>query len=63
MAELAASNTGTERIVADTDRVVLELIRERIVALGHGTDEDANALLGSKILNVVPHSHDLRIER
>lgn len=63
VAELAASNTGTKRVVADTDGIILELISERIVALGHGTDEDADALVRSKILYVVSNSHDLGVER
>jgi len=60
--ELAASNTGTQRVVANTDGIILELIGERIIAFGHGTNEDTNALLGSQILNVIPNSYNLGVE-
>lgn len=62
MAKSAASNTGTQAEVADTDRVVLELVGEGVVTLGHGTNEDANALLGFELGNVVAHANDGRIE-
>lgn len=62
VAEFAASNTSRQRVVADTDGIVLVLIREVVRALGHGTDEDADALLRSQILNVVAYSYDRRIE-
>lgn len=62
VAELAASNTGTEGVVADTDGIILEFIGERVVSLGHCADEDADALVRTEILNVVPNSHDLGIE-
>lgn len=62
VAELAASNTSRQRVVADTDGIVLVLIREVVRTLGHGTDEDADALLCVQILNVVSYSDDRRIE-
>lgn len=62
MAKLAASNTGTQRVIADTNGIILELVGERIISLGHGSDEDANALLGSQILNVIPDSYHLCVE-
>lgn len=62
MAESAACDTGTQTEVADTDRVVLELVCEGIVTLGHGTDEDANALLGREVGNVIADTDDGRIE-
>lgn len=58
VAELTAGYTGTETEVADGNGVVLELIGKVIVALGHGTDEDADALLGSESLDVVLDTHD-----
>lgn len=45
VAELAACNAGTEVEVADTDTVVLDGVRKVIIALGHSTDEDGNALV------------------
>ena len=58
MAELAASDTGTEREVADGDRIVLVLVGKGIVTLGHRSDKDADALLGAEIGHVVADSHD-----
>ena len=49
VAELAAGDTGTQAEVADTDRVVLELIRKGVVSLGHGTDKDTDALFLTKV--------------
>lgn len=46
VAELATGNTGTETVVADTDSFVLERIGKVIVALGHGTDENGDTLVG-----------------
>lgn len=63
MAELAARHTGTQTVVADRNRIILELISKRVSALGHGADKDANALLGAEIHDVVPHAHNGRVER
>ena len=62
VAELAASHTGTEREVADGDGVVLVLVGEVVVALGHGADEDADALLGAEVRHVVADAHDGGVE-
>jgi hypothetical protein len=62
VAELAARYTGTEIEVADTDGVVLDGIGEVIAALGHGTDENTDALVLVQALDVVAHSDDLGIE-
>ena len=57
MAELATGHTGTQTIVTDTDGVVLEGVGEVIVSLGHGSDEDTNALLGAQRFDIVPGAH------
>jgi hypothetical protein len=62
MAEFATGNTGTQAVIADTDRVVLERIREVIPSLGHGTNEHADALSGTEGLNVIPDTDHGRIE-
>lgn len=62
MAELAAGNTGTETVVADTDSFVLERIGKVIVALGHGTDENGNTLIGVQRLQVVLGTDHGRLE-
>jgi hypothetical protein len=46
MTKLAASDAGTQAIVADTDGFVLELISKVVFALGHGSNENAYALVG-----------------
>lgn len=62
MAEFAASNTGRQAEVADGDGVVFELICESISALCHGTYEDADALLGIQVFDVVAAFHNRRVE-
>ena len=57
MAELAAGNAGTQTVVADTDRVVLVLVRKVIPSLGHGTDKHADALLRAKRFDVISDTH------
>jgi hypothetical protein len=53
MTKFAASDTGTQTIIADTDGFVLEIIGKVVFAFGHGADEDAYALVWCKALNVV----------
>jgi hypothetical protein len=48
MTELAACDTGTQTIIADTDCIILEGVREIIPTFGHGTDENTNTLLGAE---------------
>lgn len=62
MAEFAACNTGGQAEVADTDGIVLEGVGKVIAALGHCTNEDANALFRLEILNVVSDADDGGIE-
>jgi hypothetical protein len=62
MAELAACNAGTKVEVADSDRVVLDVVREVVIALGHGSDEDAYAFILVQALDVVRHPYDRRLE-
>lgn len=62
VAELAAGYAGAEAVVADADGVVLVLVGEAVLAFGHGTDEDADALLRSKVGDVVSNSNNGRVE-
>jgi hypothetical protein len=62
VAELATGNTGTETVVADTDSFVLERVGKVIVALGHGTDEDGDTLVGVQRLQVVLGTDNGRLE-
>lgn len=58
MAELAAGHAGRQRVVGYTNRVILIFVRKGVVALGHGTNEDADALLRSQVANVVSNSYN-----
>ena len=62
MAKLAAGDTCTETVVADTDGFVLESVGEVVFAFGHGTNKDADALIGTKSVNVVSDSDNLGVE-
>lgn len=62
MAELAAGNTGTKTVVADTDSFVLEGVGKVIVTLGHGTDENSNTLVGVQRLEIVLGADHGRLE-
>jgi len=62
MTELAARHTSAQREIADTDRIILELIREVILPLSHRPHKHANALLRPKSTDVVSNPDDLRVE-
>lgn len=62
MAEFAASHAGTETVVADRDRIVLEGIGEVITTFGHSTHEDTDALIGIQVRNVVTDFDHFGIE-
>ena len=62
MAELAACNAGTEIEVADTDAVILDGVREVIVALCHSTNEDSDALVLVETTDVVAKTYDLGVK-
>lgn len=63
MAELTAGHASTQAKVRDGDSIVLELVREVVLALGHSTHEDADTLLGIERLDVVLDPHDGSFER
>jgi hypothetical protein len=62
MTKLAASDTSTQAVIADTDRLVLEIVGKVILAFGHGTNEDTDAFIWCKALNVVFDSDNLCVE-
>jgi len=62
MTELAARHTRTEREIANTDRIVLELIRKVILPLRHRPHKNANTLLWAQSSNVVSNPDDFGIE-
>lgn len=62
MAELAACNAGTEVKVADTNAVVLDGVREVIVALRHSTNEDCDTLVLVQAADVIAKTYDLGVE-
>jgi hypothetical protein len=62
MTKLAASDTSTQAVIADTDRLVLEIVGKVILAFGHGTNKDTDAFIWCKALNVVFDSDNLCVE-
>ena len=62
MTKLAASDTCTQAVIADTDGLVLEIVGKVILAFGHGTNEDTDAFIWGKALNVVFDSDNLCVE-
>jgi len=62
MTELAARHTRTQREIANTNGIILELIRKVILPFRHRTHKHANTLLRSQPPNVVSHPDDLGIE-
>ena len=58
MAELAACYAGTQTIVADTNRFVLEGVSEVVMALGHGSNKDTNAFLWPQCFKIVLTPND-----
>lgn len=62
MAKLATSDAGRKTEVADRYLLIDKLVGESVGALGHGSDEDADALLGTYALYPVTNSHQRSIE-
>lgn len=62
VAELAACNAGTEVEIADANAVVLDRVREVVIALRHGTDKDCDTLVLVETSDVVAQAHNLSIE-
>ena len=62
MAKLAASDTSTQAVIADTDGFVLEIVGKVILAFGHGTNEDTDAFIWCQALNIVFDSDNLCVE-
>jgi hypothetical protein len=62
MTEFTACYAGTQIELADGDAVVLDVVREVVIALGHGTYKDGNALALVESANVVADTYDLRVE-
>lgn len=58
MAEFAACNAGTKIELADGNTVILDMICKVIVALGHGADEDGNALVLVEAGNVIADTYN-----
>lgn len=62
VAELAAGDAGRKTEVANGDFLVNKRVGKIVGTLGHSTDKDTNALVVIELVNVVPDSHDRRIE-
>jgi hypothetical protein len=62
MTEFTACYAGTEVELADGDAVVLDVVREVVVALGHGAYKDGNALALVEASDIVADTYHLRVE-
>ena len=62
MTKFAACHTGTQTVVADTNRFVFERISKIVIAFSHGSNEDADAFFWCKSLDIVSYPHDIGIE-
>ena len=58
VAELAAGYTGRKREVANGDLLIDHRVCECVGTLGHGTNEDADALLRIDGLDIVAHTNE-----
>lgn len=61
MAELAARHTGTQAVIADTNLLVNPCIGKVILTLCHGTNNNTNALVLLKSLDILSHWNNGRI--
>lgn len=62
MAEFTARNAGGQTVVADGNLLVYQTVGKCIGALGHGTNEDANAFFRAEGVDVVPNMHEGGLE-
>ena len=62
VAEFAARDACAEAVITDTDSLVLKGIGEVVFAFRHGTDKDADALVGRQGLDIIPDSDNLRVK-
>lgn len=62
MAKLAAGNTSRKTEVADGDLLVNVCVGKVVRALGHGTNEDADALVRLEPIDVGPDVGDRSVE-
>lgn len=62
VAELAACHTGRKGVVADGDLLIYHGVGEAVVALGHGSHENTDALFGLQSLNVIATPDQLGVK-
>src|SRR5690242_4110314 len=62
MTELAACYAGTEIEVADSDAIILDCVCEVVIALGHSTNKDCDALVLAETSDIVAQSYYFSIE-
>lgn len=60
--ELAARHAGTQTVVADTDRFILESISKVILPFRHGSNENTDALVGCQRVDIIPDAHHVGVE-
>ena len=62
MAELATRHARAQTIIANTNRIILIHIRERVLPLRHRAHKHADTLLRPQIGYVIAYAHDLGVE-
>lgn len=62
VAELAAGHASGEAEVTDRYLIVHIRVSEVVRTLGHGTNEDADALVGVELVDVAPDAHGRGVE-
>lgn len=62
MAKLAACDAGRKTEVADRDLLIDKFVGKGVLAFGHGSDENANALLRTYVRYPVTNSHQRSVK-
>lgn len=55
MAEFTAGNACRQTKIADSNLLVYDAVGKSVGALGHGSDKDTDALLGTECVDIVPY--------
>ena len=61
IAELTTCYASAQAVVADADSVIHVHVCKIVLAFGHGADEDANALFGTYVIDVVLDPDDFSV--
>ena len=61
IAEFTACYASAQAVVADTDSVILVHVCKIVLAFCHGANEDADALVGTNVVDIVSNPDDVRL--